>query len=122
MPSARGGPGGQGTLRPLRQHGRVRLGITPRDLTSLSVAGAFDFSGKAGATCSCASWPVAGVVNGHTDRRSEWEVLGFSCGPPMLSLARPALPIDLADSRVLRSAEQGRRLRMAGLVATVDGS
>jgi len=83
----------------------------------LSVAGAFDFAGKARATCRGSSWPVAGVVSGHADRRVEWEVLGFSCGPPMLSLARPALPLDLADSRVLRAAEQGRRLKLAGLVA-----
>ena len=39
-----------------------------------------------------------------------------------MALARPSLPLDLADSRVLRSSEQGRKLKLAGLVAAVDGS
>src|SRR5262249_25424699 len=99
-----------------------RLSVSPRDLLALSVARCFDFAGKGRQPCGGASWPVAGAVSGHADRRAEWEVLGFSCGPSMMALARPSLPLDLADSRALRAAEQGRKLRLAGLVAAVDGA
>jgi DNA-directed DNA polymerase III PolC len=54
-----------------------------------------------------------------SDRRlwDEWEILGFIVGPPMLSLLRPQLPDDLIASRDLRD-HVGRRVRVAGLVAT----
>jgi DNA polymerase-3 subunit alpha len=58
--------------------------------------------------------------------RDEWQILGFSVGPPLLSLFRPRLPAGLVTSR--RLAEHvGRRVRVAGLLAaarhttTVDG-
>jgi DNA polymerase III alpha subunit len=101
---------------------KKRLSVPPSNLLALSVAGAFDFAGKARQPCGSASGPVAGAAVGHSDRRAEWEVLGFSCGPPMMALARRSLPLDLADGRVLRAAEQGRKLKLAGLVAAADGS
>src|SRR5262249_19037365 len=36
-------------------------------------------------------------------------------------LARKGLPSDLLDSRALREAEHGQRLRLAGLVAAAEG-
>jgi hypothetical protein len=87
----------------------------------LSAAGAFDFAGKARQPC-VGPWPVAGAVRLHDDRRSEWGALGFTSGPQMMALARKALPRDLADSRSLREAEHGEKLRLAGLVAAAEGS
>jgi hypothetical protein len=58
----------------------------------------------------------------HDDRRSEWGALGFTSGPQMMALARRALPRGLADSRALREADHGQKLRLAGLVAAVEGS
>src|SRR5262249_44006657 len=78
--------------------------------------------GKGRHPCGGASWPVAGVVSGCGDRRAEWETMGFSCGPPMMALARRALPADLADSRLLRQAAHGSKLQLAGLVAAKDAS
>src|SRR5262249_59193974 len=66
--------------------------------------------------------PVAGAVRLHDDRRSEWGALGFTSGPQMMALARRALPRDLDDSRALREAEHGQKLRLAGLVAAAEGS
>jgi hypothetical protein len=40
----------------------------------------------------------------------------------MMALARKALPRGLADSRALREADHGQKLRLAGLVAAVEGS
>jgi hypothetical protein len=100
---------------------RRRLGVRPDDFSALSSAGAFDFAGKA-RELSVGPWPVAGAVRLHDDRRSEWGALGFTSGPQMMALARRALPRDLADSRALREAEPGQKLRLAGLVAAAEGS
>ena len=65
---------------------------------------------------------MACAVRFHDDRRSEWGALGFTSGPQMMPLARKGLPSDLADSRALREAEHGQRLRLAGPVAAADGT
>jgi DNA polymerase III alpha subunit len=49
--------------------------------------------------------------------RAEWELLGFICGPSLLSLARRVLPHGLIDSRALPEMI-GQTVRLAGLVAT----
>ena len=49
--------------------------------------------------------------------RDEWELLGFIAGPRLMSLFRSALPADLLTSRDLPQY-LGRRVRLAGLVAT----
>jgi hypothetical protein len=48
---------------------------------------------------------------------AEWELLGFATGPPLLSLLRPTLAPDVADSRAL-AGRAGRRVKVAGLVAS----
>jgi DNA polymerase-3 subunit alpha/error-prone DNA polymerase len=49
--------------------------------------------------------------------RDEWDLLGFVVGPPLMALFRPRLPPGLVTSREL-PGRIGRRVRLAGLVAT----
>jgi DNA-directed DNA polymerase III PolC len=49
--------------------------------------------------------------------RDEWRLLGFVAGPRLMSLFRPQLPPGLLTSRDV-PAQLGRRVRLAGLVAT----
>jgi DNA polymerase III alpha subunit len=49
--------------------------------------------------------------------KEEWDLLGFLVGPPLMSLFRPCLPVNLDDSRCIPE-RVGRRVRLAGLVAT----
>lgn len=100
---------------------KKRLGIPPGDLETLSAAGCFDFAGK-GRHLLAGPWPVGTAVRFLGERRSEWNALGFTAGPQMMALARKALPLGLADSRTLRAAGHGERLRLVGLVAAVEGA
>src|SRR5262249_56165753 len=113
--------GGCGPLADFADAKRRVGGLRPEDRAALSSAGAFDFAGKGRQPC-VGPWPVAAAVRLHDDRRSEWGALGFCSGPPMMALARRALPRDLADSRALREAQHGQKLRLAGLVAAAEGS
>jgi DNA polymerase III alpha subunit len=49
--------------------------------------------------------------------QAEWELLGFICGPSLMSLARQALPPGLVDSRLLPEMV-GQTVRLAGMVAS----
>jgi DNA-directed DNA polymerase III PolC len=49
--------------------------------------------------------------------RDEWDLLGFVVGPPLMALFRRRLPPGLVSSRDLPACT-GRRVRLAGLVAT----
>lgn len=112
--------------------------VTPHSLAALVRSGAFDFAGKGrevllssaglsdrGLPCEARkqpppipTWPLAALGTPETD---EWEMLGFSCGPPIMALARRELPCELNDSRALRVAQHKAKLRLAGLVAACEG-
>src|SRR5262245_55099001 len=118
---------------------RKRVTLSPHSLAALVRAGAFGGTGRgreallaeAGTATSGrpqargitpSPWPVGGADGSAQSAlwRSEWELLGFSCGPPLLTLARPALPHELSDSRALSCERQGKKARLAGLVVSEE--
>lgn len=119
-----------------------RLAVAEHDLAALARAGCFDFAGRGRETLLAGGklagrgrprdarkgprpippWPLGGMEGVPADRRAEWDMLGFAVGPQLMALARRSLPCGLGDGRTLRSAQGRERLRLAGLVAAVEGS
>jgi DNA-directed DNA polymerase III PolC len=112
---------------------RRRLRPGPEALALLIRCGAFDFTGQSrpalfleadlqepdgGAELFARAPDWSPADYGERRRlRDEWELLGFVAGPPLMSLFREGLPPGLVSSRDL-AAHVGRRVRVAGLVAT----
>jgi DNA-directed DNA polymerase III PolC len=115
---------------------RRRVAIGPEALAILIQAGAFDFTEQTrpallaeaelnGAAvepplfAGSDAWPYDWAPSDYSTTRrwrEEWARLGFLVGPPLMSLFRPSLPAELADSRSLAS-RVGQTIRLAGLVA-----
>jgi DNA polymerase III alpha subunit len=134
---------GRGPYRDLADF-RARLRPGPEALRLLIRTGAFDFTGRtrpalflesdlqdlALARCPLPTahcpllfgddpdfdWQPEDYEVGQR-LQDEWALLGFVVGPPLLSLCRAQLPPGLVSSRELPNY-LGRRVRVAGLVAT----
>jgi DNA polymerase-3 subunit alpha len=119
---------------------RRRVTLPIQDLALLIRAGCFDFCGRSRESLLQEAeatqqgrlpgwwegrkeyelWPLDALPASFALAacwRQEWELLGFLCGPPLLSLARACVPPGLADSRSLGELT-GERVRLAGLLAT----
>src|SRR5262249_58793215 len=121
-----------------RARPRRRLSPGPRALARLIRSGALDFTGKSrpalyleaelqdraggpaaelfGTSADLEGWSP-GTESESQRRRDEWRTLGFTLGPPLMSLFRHQVPGGTVSSRGL-AAHARRPVPLARLVAT----